>query len=116
MIEKCLGARRSCFIHRTLHHFKVAFFCLFLTIIIFRGTIGAGKFHAPEQDLNEICEHLTSRKRAEPHRLLEKVLETKTTETYNYATLYLNKLSVDEEDDETLDPNKPYSLGPKISN
>lgn len=71
--------------------------------------------HLVLSNLNETPEHFTSRKRAEPHCLLEEVSETKSTETNNHATFDLNKLLVDEGDDEKLDPNKPYCLEPKIS-
>ncbi|RVW54533.1 Xyloglucan 6-xylosyltransferase 2 [Vitis vinifera] len=118
MIERCLGARRARQIHRALRHFKVTILCLVMTIVVLRGTIGAGKFGTPEQDFVEIRDHFSPRKRAEPHRVLEEVQTTSSSssELNNYATFDLNKLLVDEEDDsEKPDPKKPYSLGPKIS-
>ncbi|XP_059440187.1 xyloglucan 6-xylosyltransferase 2-like isoform X2 [Corylus avellana] len=122
MIDKCLGAQRSRKIQRTLRHCKVTILCLVLTVVVLRGTIGAGRFGTPEQDFIEIRDHFnyqSSRKLAEPHRVLEE-LQTTTSgddDPNNYNTFDVNKLLVDdEEDDPKLDPNKPYRLGPKVSN
>ncbi|KAL0712171.1 hypothetical protein Bca4012_019149 [Brassica carinata] len=98
MIERCLGAHRCRRIQRALRHLKVTVLCLVLTVVVLHGTIGAGKFGTPEQDLDEIRQHFqTSRKRAEPHR-----------------TFDINKIFVDEGEEERADPNRPYTLGPKI--
>ncbi|KAF8116510.1 hypothetical protein N665_0017s0066 [Sinapis alba] len=70
----CLGAHWCRRIQRALRHLKVTVLCLVLTVVVLRGTIGAGKFGTPEQDLDEIRQHFhTSRKRAEPHRVLEEI-------------------------------------------
>ncbi|MBA0715181.1 hypothetical protein Golax_014099 [Gossypium laxum] len=125
MIGKCLGAQRCRKIHRTLRRCKVTVFCFVLTVVVLRGTIGAGKFGTPEQDFVEIRDHFYFRRRAETHRVLEEVQTTSSdnevasdtnSETNNYNDFELNKVLVDEEsDDSKLDPDKPYSLGPKIS-
>ncbi|KAK6239356.1 hypothetical protein QUC31_004825 [Theobroma cacao] len=125
MIDKCLGAQRSRKIQRALRHCKVTIICLVLTLVVLRGTIGAGKFGTPEQDFIEIRDHFYSRKRAEPHRVLEEVQTTSSNNhaatdtdagTNNYNEFDINKILVDEEsDDSKLDRNRPYSLGPKIS-
>ncbi|KAK7274766.1 hypothetical protein RIF29_15864 [Crotalaria pallida] len=39
---------------------SLTFLCLLFTIIVLRGTIGADKFGTPEQDRNEIRQHLYS--------------------------------------------------------
>lgn len=119
MIEKCLGARRARQIERTFRQCTVTFFCLVMTVVVLRGTIGAGKFGTPKQDYVEIRDRFYSR-RAEPHRVLKEVETTSSSssnsETKSYGTFDINKLFVDEEgDEEKADPNKPYSLGPKIS-
>ncbi|MCI80373.1 xyloglucan 6-xylosyltransferase 2-like, partial [Trifolium medium] len=58
---------------------SLTFLCLFLTVVVLRGTIGAGKFGTPEQDLNEIRQQFYSRgRRVEPHRVLEEVQSTET--------------------------------------
>lgn len=122
MLEWCLEARRVRQIHRAMRHGKVTVLCFVMTIVVLRGTIGAGKFGTPEQDFNDIRDHFYNRKRAEPHRVLEEAdTETESTQsTNNYATFDISKLTVDEEEeddnnDKMRDPNKLYSLGPKIS-
>lgn len=133
MIERCLGPHRCRRIQRALRHLKVTVLCLVLTVVVLRGTIGAGKFGTPEQDLDEIRQHFqTSRKRAEPHRVLEEI-QTGVGGgvggggggssgdggggggSNNYETFDINKIFVDEGEEEKPDPNKPYTLGPKIS-
>ncbi|XP_014502252.1 xyloglucan 6-xylosyltransferase 2 [Vigna radiata var. radiata] len=118
MLERCLGTRRVRQIHRACRHSTVTFLCLFLTVVVLRGTIGAGKFGTPEQDFNEIRHHISA---ARARRVLE---ETKPdaganadSNPNNYATFDLSKILVDEPptEDEKRDPNAPYTLGPKIS-
>ncbi|KAA8532634.1 hypothetical protein F0562_032550 [Nyssa sinensis] len=98
---------------------KLIIFCLFLTVIVLRGNLGAGKFGTSQQDFEEICERFYYRKRAEPRRVLVEAQTTTTTaesaSDNNYATFDINKILVDKGEDEKPDPNKPYSLGPKIS-
>jgi xyloglucan 6-xylosyltransferase len=53
-----LGARRVRQIQRAMQNAKVTLLCLFVTVLVLRGTIGAGKFGTPEQDFAEIREHL----------------------------------------------------------
>ncbi|KAA8530856.1 hypothetical protein F0562_005520 [Nyssa sinensis] len=119
MLDWCLGARRVQQLQRILRNGKLIIFCLFLTVIVLRGNLGAEKFGTPQQDFEEIRERFYYRKRAEPRRVL---VEAQTTTTAaesasdnNYATFDINKILVDEGEDEKPDPNKPYSLGPKIS-
>ncbi|KAF8044480.1 hypothetical protein N665_9909s0001, partial [Sinapis alba] len=122
MIENWLGTQRFRRLQRVWRQGKVTLLCLVLTVVVLRSTIGAGKFGTPEQDIEEIREHLFyPRKRAEPHRVLVEV-STKTTSTEdgngnNYETFDFNKIFVDEGDEETSEDrrSKPYSLGPKIS-
>ncbi|KHG26935.1 Putative glycosyltransferase 2 -like protein [Gossypium arboreum] len=125
MIDNCLGAQRSRKIQRTLRHCKVTILCLVLTVVVLRGTIGAGKFGTPGQDFVEIRDHLYSRKQGEPHRVLKEVQTTSSDNhdgadtnagTNNYNEFDINKILIDEEPDVSKrDPNAPYSLGPKIS-
>ncbi|XP_068651735.1 xyloglucan 6-xylosyltransferase 2-like [Aristolochia californica] len=137
MFDWCLGARRMRQIQRGLRHLKVTLLCLFLTILVLRGTIGAGKFGTPEQDFNEIRHHMPFRKRAEPHRVLIEAESTGST-TKNKANaaagdgggagqiagdnINNNEVTmahiiedVEEDDTEKRNPNEPYTLGPKIS-
>ncbi|KAF2539753.1 hypothetical protein F2Q68_00018627 [Brassica cretica] len=126
MIERCLGPHRCRRIQRALRHLKVTVLCLVLTVVVLRGTIGAGKFGTPEQDLDEIRQHFQpSRKRAEPHRVLEEIQtggdsssstsgDGNSAGSNNYETFDINKIFVDEGEEDKPDPNKPYTLGPKI--
>ncbi|CDY50378.1 BnaCnng19100D [Brassica napus] len=110
MIERCLGPHRCRRIQRALRHLKVTVLCLVLTVVVLRGTIGAGKFGTPEQDLDEIHQHFQpSRKRAEPHRVLEEI----QTGGDSSSSTSGDGNSAGKED--KPDPNKPYTLGPKIS-
>ncbi|GLU06242.1 hypothetical protein SLE2022_232890 [Rubroshorea leprosula] len=126
MIDKCLGPQRSRKIQRALCHLKVTILCLVFTVVVLRGTIGAGKFGTPDQDFNEIYDHFKFCRRAEPHCVLEEVQTTSKAEEQaksdtnadgnNYNAFDINKILIDEEDgDSKPSPNKPYSLGPKIS-
>ncbi|KAK9086426.1 hypothetical protein Syun_028820 [Stephania yunnanensis] len=129
MLDRWVGPRRARQIQRALRHGKITLLCLFMTVIVLRGTIGAGRFGTPGQDFQEIRDHLVSHKRSEPRRVLEEAQSTdaKTTDNANangnsnsnsnsYATFDPTKLVADDEgDDEKRDPNEPYSLGPKIS-
>lgn len=51
MIGKCFGPQRLRRIQKALHHFKLTILCLVLTVVVLRGSIGAGKFRTPDQDL-----------------------------------------------------------------
>ncbi|KAL1334814.1 hypothetical protein HN51_063775 [Arachis hypogaea] len=120
MLERCLGLRRLRQIQRACRRGSLTFLCLFLTVVVLRGTIGAGKFGTPEQDLNEIRHLYAYRsRRVEPHRVLEEAQpETTTNDANNYATFDISKILVDEAasaDEPKRDPNAPYTLGPKIS-
>ncbi|KAF2313881.1 hypothetical protein GH714_018571 [Hevea brasiliensis] len=71
MLERCLGTHRVLRIQRAIRRGKVTLFCLFMTFIVLRGSIGAGKFGTPEQDFNDLRDRFyASRKHAEPHRVL----------------------------------------------
>ncbi|KHN43518.1 Xyloglucan 6-xylosyltransferase [Glycine soja] len=124
MLEKCLGAQRARRFHRALRHCKVTILCLVLTIVVLRGTIGAGKFGTPEQDLVDIRNRFYSLKLPEPHRLLAELHSTTTpfessTSTTNYNAFDINTILVDETEDENREKVNPheayYRLGPKIS-
>uniref|UniRef100_A0A1D1ZH92 Putative glycosyltransferase 2 n=1 Tax=Anthurium amnicola TaxID=1678845 RepID=A0A1D1ZH92_9ARAE len=102
--ERCLGPRRVRQIQRALRNLKLTFLCLFLTVVVLRGTLGAGKFGTPGQDFDEIRHRLQSHPRSSlPHRAL---VEHSSSS---------HKLPAADDDDKPSDPSKPYSLGPKIS-
>ncbi|KAL6008472.1 Xyloglucan 6-xylosyltransferase 2 [Asimina triloba] len=123
VLSRLVGERRVQQIQRSLRKGKVYILCLLLTVVVLRGTIGAGKFGTPQQDFNEIRSHLVSRRihRAEPHRLLVETTATTTAAASQGAdaatggNAYKPVVVEEEEEDEKPDPNKPYSLGPKIS-
>ncbi|KAK8959854.1 putative glycosyltransferase 2 [Platanthera guangdongensis] len=109
MWQKCLGERRARQIQRALRKGKLTLICLFLTFIVLRGTIGAGKFGTPEQDFREISHRLHSGHSYHPHRALKE----EQMPSSNAATA--GKAAAAEDDDLPRDPSEPYSLGPKIS-
>lgn len=131
MIEKCIGTERARKVHRTLRQCNVTFFCLVLTLVVLRGTIGAGKFGTPQQDFIRLRNRLyfPSKKRgADSHRVLEEgrrttsSSDTSTTTTSdrddntNYNEFDVKAFMEDEGGDEERDPYQRYSLGPRISN
>ncbi|XP_039136241.1 probable xyloglucan 6-xylosyltransferase 1 [Dioscorea cayenensis subsp. rotundata] len=103
-LARWVGERRARQIHRAVRNGKLTLICLFLTLLVLRGTIGAGKFGTPNQDLEDLRHALQSRPRL-PHRSL--VEESKPLADHRAA----------EKDDDPppRDPSDPYSLGPKIS-
>ncbi|KAL2345407.1 hypothetical protein Fmac_006692 [Flemingia macrophylla] len=122
MLEKCLGAQRARKFQRALRHCKVTILCLVLTVVVLRGTIGAGKFGTPEQDFLDIRNRLYSRKLPEPHRLLGELSSTTTTSfsssdssTDNYNAFDISTILHEEPEEQTDRENFNYRLGPKIS-
>lgn len=85
---------------------KITVLCGLMTILVLRGTIGAGNFGTPAQDFEEIRAHLRSATR-EFHavRVLNQVDEKTSPDMVNN--------DVTEELRE--DPLVTYSLGPKIN-
>ncbi|KAL1543068.1 Xyloglucan 6-xylosyltransferase 2 [Salvia divinorum] len=124
MLDRVLGPLKARRLHRVFRKAKLTVLCLFLTLIVLRANIGAGKFGTPEKDLDEIRETFSHiRKRAEPRRILEEVAELKSSGdadagSKNYADFDIKKILKDEDDgfpEFKRDPSQPYSLGPKIS-
>ncbi|VFQ64652.1 unnamed protein product [Cuscuta campestris] len=119
MLERFLGPRRAWRVRRHLRHCKLTLLCLVLTVVVLRGTIGAGKFGTPEQDLRNIRDTFNHyRKRTEPRRFLEES-SGRVSATNSYNGFDVTSVMVDEDDGEAesgRDPAVPYSLGPKISN
>ncbi|XP_021763128.1 xyloglucan 6-xylosyltransferase 1-like [Chenopodium quinoa] len=123
MLEKCLGVRKARQLYRFFRHCNVTFLCLLLTIIVLRGTIGAGKFGTPEQDFIEIRNHFSSRKLAEPHHLLEEVKSSSSSNSnsFNYANFVYKKFYYDDDNGVDVELSSssgllPYKLGPKVVN
>ncbi|KAI5063975.1 hypothetical protein GOP47_0020645 [Adiantum capillus-veneris] len=107
-------------LQRALRNLKLTMICGLLTILVLRGTLGAGKFGTPAKDLEEIkyqfgriqsmhARKLSSRVLAEVleerHRPLESILSQAQPTSYdaNYEELDANPTT------------EPYSLGPKVS-
>ncbi|KAJ9706435.1 hypothetical protein PVL29_001778 [Vitis rotundifolia] len=59
MLDWCFGTRRVRQMQRAFRHGKITLLCLLMTVVVLRGTIGAGKFGTPEQDFIEIREHFS---------------------------------------------------------
>jgi len=81
-----------------------------MTILVLRGTIGAGQFGTPAQDFEEIRMHLTSAA-SEMHssRVLAQVEEEKGGPA--------KRLLLKEDNEDVIrDPSEPYRLGPVITN
>lgn len=83
--------------------------CLFVMVSVLRGTISSGNIGTPEQDFNEIREHLITGRRGESHKVLTKVV----AESSNNKTPLTMKGEVEEPEVER-DPSVPYSFDPKI--
>ncbi|KAL3641982.1 Xyloglucan 6-xylosyltransferase 2 [Castilleja foliolosa] len=127
MFGRLLSPRRARQFQRLMRNGKLTLLCLFLTVLMLRGYLGAGKFGTPEKDLDEIRETFSYiRRRAEPRRVLEEasVLSRKSADstsagTNSYAEFDIAKILKDEDDgveEFKTDPSQPYRLGPKISN
>ncbi|KAL2459258.1 Xyloglucan 6-xylosyltransferase 1 [Forsythia ovata] len=128
MLDRFISARRARQFQRLLRNGKLTLLCLFLTVIVLRGNLGAGKFGTPEKDLDEIRETFSYiRRRSEPRRVLEEAETVQKSSSAsdstengsnNYAEFDIRKILKDEDDgveEFKRDPSQPYSLGPKIS-
>ncbi|KAL9252888.1 Xyloglucan 6-xylosyltransferase 1-like protein [Drosera capensis] len=117
MLNRILGPRRIALIQRAIQNGKITILCLFLTVVVLRGMIGAGHFGTPEQDLELLQTHFSNNR-----RVLEEKNDGdggeaagKDTNPNSYEAFDIKKILVDDEPEDAKDPNKPYSLGPKIS-
>ncbi|GAB2279258.1 Xyloglucan 6-xylosyltransferase 2 [Dionaea muscipula] len=122
MLHRLLGPRRVALIQRAIQNGKITVLCLLLTVVVLRGMIGAGQFGTPEQDLQLLQTHFSNNR-----RVLEEInpdaasgsggggATAQETNPNSYEAFDISKILVDDEPEEPKDPNKPYSLGPKIS-
>ncbi|KAG6507819.1 probable xyloglucan 6-xylosyltransferase 1 [Zingiber officinale] len=101
VLGRCLGVRRERQLQRALRNGRLTLICLVLTVVVLRGTIGAGRFGTPEKDLHDL-RRLLHRQQHLPHRAL--------AEQHRDASFL-----ADDADDPPRDPSAPYSLGPQIS-
>jgi xyloglucan 6-xylosyltransferase len=89
--------------------------CGLMTVLVLRGTIGAGQFGTPAQDFEEIRMHLksaTGGMMLGSGRVLAQVEEENKVRP---AKRLLLKEDKDDKDQISNDPNKPYRLGPVIT-
>ncbi|GMJ02062.1 xylosyltransferase 1, XYG XYLOSYLTRANSFERASE 1 [Hibiscus trionum] len=115
MSDQCSRLRRS----RT----KITVLCLLITVIVLHGTFNSiNPGSAAEENQNHHDGAGTPRKRVDTRRLLEEAenaaaqADNNNNNDKSYAEFDIAKILVDEEgENEKPDPNKPYSLGPKIS-
>ncbi|KGN44922.1 xyloglucan 6-xylosyltransferase 1 [Cucumis sativus] len=76
VIGNCFGTPRLRRIHRTLRNFKLTVLCLFLTVVVLRGTIGPVQFGTPDLRNRLLVEHQTksfSGRTEKPYRLAPQV-------------------------------------------
>ncbi|CAK9868904.1 unnamed protein product [Sphagnum jensenii] len=102
-------------LQRTMRNLKVTIMCGLMTVLVLRGTIGAGQFGTPAQDFEEIRMHLksaTGGMMLGSGRVLAQVEEENKV---GPAKRLLLKEDKDDKDQISNDPNKPYRLGPVIT-
>lgn len=88
---------------------KITVLCGLMTILVLRGTIGADSFGTPAQDFEEIRVHIRSAvQEYRATRVLNQIEERTSTDGSYFG-------NVDEPEEVLSDPEKPYSLGLKIS-
>jgi len=109
LIEKSLATPKGRRLKRAIKNMKITVLCGLMTILVLRGTIGAGNFGTPAQDFEDIRAHIRSATR-EYHaaRVLSQVAEETSADGSNYG-------NADDTEETKSGPEKPYSLGPKIS-
>jgi len=110
--ERVVGERRMRQIQRFARNAKLTVVCLLLTVVVLRGTVGAGRFGTPQQDLIELRQHFVSH----PHRALAEHHDARS----RASTTTTSSSSSVRRDDEPDPPPRtlrdpPYTLGPKIS-
>eukprot|EP00249_Psilotum_nudum_P008198 c21112_g1_i2 orf=623-1291(+) len=101
---KLLSGARIRQLQRASYNLNVTLLCGFVTILVLRGTIGAGKFGTPAQDFKDIKQHLqrVHSHRKEPNRALAGMEKTNENPA---------ETEVEEAD---VNPRTPYTLGLKI--
>ncbi|PIA62859.1 hypothetical protein AQUCO_00200702v1 [Aquilegia coerulea] len=95
------GISRGRQIHKTFNNLKITILCGFVTILVLRGTIGVGNLGgggSSESESQKIIE--------ETNRIIEEIR----------SGIDPNERNSTESEEEFLNPNVTYTLGPKISN
>ncbi|CAK9213246.1 unnamed protein product [Sphagnum troendelagicum] len=114
-LSRLLSTPKGRRLQRTMRNLKVTIMCGLMTVLVLRGTIGAGQFGTPAQDFEEIRMHLTSATGGMmlgSGRVLAQVEEENKV---GPAKRLLLKEDKDDKDQISNDPNKPYRLGPVIT-
>jgi xyloglucan 6-xylosyltransferase len=114
-LSRLLSTPKGRRLQRTMRNLKVTIMCGLMTVLVLRGTIGAGQFGTPAQDFEEIRMHLKS---ATGGMMLgsERVLaQVEEENKVGPAKRLLLKEDKDDKDLVSNDPNKPYRLGPVIT-
>ncbi|BFI14560.1 xyloglucan 6-xylosyltransferase [Marchantia polymorpha subsp. ruderalis] len=62
--SQVLSGPRARRIQKSLYNLQMTVICMFVTVVMLRGMLGAGKFGTPNQDLDEIRNHLAHRDRS----------------------------------------------------
>ncbi|CAM6040485.1 unnamed protein product [Sphagnum compactum] len=113
-LSRLLSTPKGRRLQRTMRNLKVTIMCGLMTVLVLRGTIGAGQFGTPAQDFEEIRMHLksaTGGMMLGSGRVLAQVAEKNKVGP-------AKRLLLKEEKDQissSHDPNKPYRLGPVIT-
>ncbi|KAH8934320.1 hypothetical protein BDL97_18G077000 [Sphagnum fallax] len=114
-LSRLLSTPKGRRLQRTMRNLKVTIMCGLMTVLVLRGTIGAGQFGTPAQDFEEIRMHLksaTGGMMLGSGRVLAQVEEENKV---GPAKRLLLKEDKDDKDQISNDPNKPYRLGPVIT-
>uniref|UniRef100_A0ACD5WWP0 Uncharacterized protein n=1 Tax=Avena sativa TaxID=4498 RepID=A0ACD5WWP0_AVESA len=115
--ERVLGERRMRGIHRFARNARLTVVCLFLTVLVLRGTVGAGRFGTPQQDLLELrhrfISHPQQRALAEHHDARSKGSDSASAAGAGAAKAAARDDEPEPQPRSLRDP--PYTLGPKIS-
>ncbi|KAL5217723.1 hypothetical protein ABZP36_018407 [Zizania latifolia] len=111
--ERVVGERRMRQIQRVARNAKLTALCLLLTVVVLRGTVGAGRFGTPQQDLIDLRHRFISH----PHRALAEHHDLMSRGSSSSSG---RAAAAAERDDEPDPPPRslrdpPYTLGPKIS-
>eukprot|EP01018_Ginkgo_biloba_P014611 Gb_40280 [translate_table: standard] len=77
-MERDEEGRRVQQIQKALHNTKITLICIFVIVLVLRGTIGAGNSNTLEQDFAKIRQHLSVGPQGEPHRVLVEVTKRKS--------------------------------------
>ncbi|XP_026423274.1 xyloglucan 6-xylosyltransferase 2-like [Papaver somniferum] len=107
MLERCFGVHLA----RAVNG-KIILLCLFTVVIVLCGTIGSEKFGShPKPDFVELQNTLTTATTT-PATNCSSISSSTSNSSATFESI---KLDVDEEEDEVVNLNQTYSLGPKVS-